>query len=83
MVLCIATLAHFKKSRQQWTAFLSDRTTKVLLPLSDLKIIEGESMRDIGPSESRPKLERQKTVMLELAEEHPEPKINAWALVPA
>ncbi|HEY5383391.1 MAG TPA: hypothetical protein VIJ88_02450 [Candidatus Paceibacterota bacterium] len=80
MALCTGTLIRFKKNRQQWIAFLSDKT-KVFLSLSDLKIMEGESLRDIRPAESWPKLERQKTVVLQL-EEKPEPKINAWALAP-
>ena len=81
MALCTATLIRFKKNRQQWIAFLSDKT-KVFLSLSDLKIMEGENLRDIRPAESRPKLERQKTVVLQLEGKYPERKINAWALAP-
>lgn len=82
MELCTATLIHFKKNRRQWSAFLSDKT-KVFLSLSDLKIIDGESLRDIRPAESRPKPGRQKIVVLQLEAKYPELKINAWALAPA
>lgn len=82
MELCTATLAHFKKNHQLWTAYLPDRKTKVCLPLSDLKIIEGDTLRDIQHSEPRPKPERQKTVILQLETKDPEPKIHAWALAP-
>jgi hypothetical protein len=52
------------------------------LPLSDLKIAEGGSLRDIRPQESLPKPERQKSVVL-LVEEEPELTIKGWALAPA
>ena len=83
MEICTATLAHFKRSHKHWTAFLTGSRTKVTLPLCDLKVLEGETMRDLGPCESRPKLEQKKTVVLQLEAIEPEPKIIGWALAPA
>ena len=85
MKLQTATLAHYKKSHQHWTAILADSESrvKVCLPMAHLKIVEGETLRDIGPTESRPKPKRQKTVVLQLKEPAEEPVVLAWALVPA
>ena len=84
MKLQTATLAHFKRSHNHWTAILSDSESrvKVCLPLTHLKIVEGDTLRDIRPTESRPKPERQKTVVLQLKEMAPEPEVLAWALAP-
>ncbi len=49
-----AVVLYFKKKRQAWVARVS-KEEKVLLPIENAKVLDGDTMRDLRMNEKRPR----------------------------